>query len=75
MDCSSPAGELEERESLDQLRQALMSLRPEEKEVFLMRQNGEMTYEQIAEVSNRPVGTVKTQMRAALQKLRKVLAC
>lgn len=75
MECSSPAGELEERESLDQLRQALMSLRPEEKEVFLMRQNGEMTYEQIAEVSNRPVGTVKTQMRAALQKLRKVLAC
>ena len=28
----------------------------------------------IAEVSNRPVGTVKTQMRSALQKLRKVLA-
>ncbi len=26
-------------------------------------------------MSNRPVGTVKTQMRSALQKLRKVLAC
>jgi len=66
--------ELEARESLDQLRDALMHLRPEEKEVFLLRQNGEMTYEQIAEVSQRPVGTVKTQMRSALQKLRKVLA-
>jgi RNA polymerase sigma-70 factor (ECF subfamily) len=65
---------VEERESLDRLRQALMHLRPEEKEVFLLRQNGEMTYEQIAEFSNRPVGTVKTQMRAALQKLRKALA-
>lgn len=64
---------VEENESLDRLRQALMLLRPEEKEVFLLRQNGELTYEQIAECSNRPVGTVKTQMRAALQKLRKAL--
>jgi RNA polymerase sigma-70 factor (ECF subfamily) len=69
-----PGQGLEEQESLQQLRQALMYLRPEEKEVFLLRQNGELTYEQIAELHNRPVGTVKTQMRSALQKLRKVLA-
>jgi RNA polymerase sigma-70 factor (ECF subfamily) len=71
----APTGELERRESLEQLRRALLDLRPEEQEVFLLRQNGELTYEQIAELSNRPVGTVKTQMRSALQKLRKVLAC
>jgi RNA polymerase sigma-70 factor (ECF subfamily) len=70
---TTPTQDLEDRESLELLRDALMHLRPEEKEVFLLRQNGEMTYEQIAEVSNRPVGTVKTQMRSALQKLRKVL--
>jgi RNA polymerase sigma-70 factor (ECF subfamily) len=64
---------LEHQESLQQLRQALLHLRPEEKEVFLLRQNGDLTYEQIAEMHNRPVGTVKTQMRSALQKLRKVL--
>jgi RNA polymerase sigma-70 factor (ECF subfamily) len=69
-----PTRELEDRECLQQLRDALHNLRPEEKEVFLLRQNGELTYEQIAEVSHRPVGTVKTQMRSALQKLRKVLA-
>src|SRR5829696_5788197 len=46
IDESPPARELEERESLEQLRQALMHLRPEEKEVFLLRQNGELTYEQ-----------------------------
>ena len=68
-----PTRGLEEQESMQQLRQALMQLRPEEKEVFLLRQNGEMTYEQIAEMHDRPVGTVKTQMRSALQKLRKVL--
>ena len=68
-----PMRGLEDQESLHQLRQALMHLRPEEQEVFLLRQNGELTYEQIAEMHDRPVGTVKTQMRSTLQKLRKVL--
>src|SRR3954470_19272957 len=76
MPCAEPspvAADLERRESLERLREALKVLRPEEKEVFLMRQNGELTYEQIAEASERPVGTVKTQMRSALQKLKKAL--
>ena len=69
-----PTGQsLEDRETLDRLRDAISHLRPEEKEVFLLRQNGDFTYEQIAEMRNAPVGTVKTQMRTALQKLRKVL--
>ena len=74
VDDTPPAQALEERERLERLREALLHLRPEEKEVFLLRQNGDLTYEQIAELHNRPVGTVKTQMRSALQKLRKVLA-
>lgn len=65
---------LEENEMLVQLRTALMDLRPEEKEVFLLRQNAEMTYEQIAEAANRPIGTIKTQMRSALQKLKVALS-
>jgi len=73
VDSGAPSKALEDQETLEQLRQALLHLRPEEKEVFLLRQNGELTYEQIAELHNRPVGTVKTQMRSALQKLRKVL--
>ena len=69
-----PTGQsLEDREALERLREAIAHLRPEEKEVFLLRQNGDLTYEQIAEIRNAPVGTVKTQMRTALQKLRKVL--
>jgi RNA polymerase sigma-70 factor (ECF subfamily) len=55
------------------VRAALFDLRHEEKEVFLLRQNGELTYERIARLCRRPIGTVKTQMRAALQKLRRVL--
>src|SRR5688572_21097674 len=58
-----PARALEEQETLDRLRAAITQLRQEEKEVFLLRQNGELTYEQIAEARGAPVGTVKTQMR------------
>ena len=69
----APGRSVEDQETLDRLRLAITQLRQEEKEVFLLRQNGGLTYEQIAEVRRSPVGTVKTQMRAALQKLRKVL--
>jgi RNA polymerase sigma-70 factor (ECF subfamily) len=70
----APGQTAERREDLERLRQAILGLREEEKEVFLLRQNGDMTYEQIADLRRCPVGTVKTQMRAALEKLRRVLA-
>ena len=71
---AAPGEQLEEQEDLARLRAALLGLRPDEKEVFLLRQNGGMTYEEIAELRKAPIGTVKTQMRTALQKLRRVLA-
>jgi RNA polymerase sigma-70 factor (ECF subfamily) len=69
----SPGDILQEKESLERLRDAVRQLRPEEQAVFLLRQNGSLTYEEIAELRRSPVGTVKTQMRSALQKLRRVL--
>jgi len=59
-----------EREELDSLRQALLQLRPEEQEVFLLRQNGGLSYEDIAASAQIPLGTVKTRMRTAIQQLR-----
>jgi RNA polymerase sigma-70 factor, ECF subfamily len=61
------------REELARVQQALQELRAEEQEVFLLRQNGQLTYEQIAESIQLPVGTVKTRMRLALRKLREAL--
>ncbi|MEX1224345.1 MAG: sigma factor-like helix-turn-helix DNA-binding protein [Pirellulales bacterium] len=52
----------------------MLELRPEEKEVFLMRQNGELTYDEIAAAVGIPTGTAKTRMRLALTKLREALA-
>jgi len=69
----APGENAERRESVDRLRQAIRHLRDEEKEIFLLRQNGDLTYEQIADMRGCPVGTVKTQMRSALEKLRKIL--
>jgi RNA polymerase sigma-70 factor, ECF subfamily len=70
---AGPGQTLERKESVERLRLAILELREEEKEVFLLRQNGDLTYEQIAEMRGCPVSTVKTQMRSALEKLRRVL--
>jgi RNA polymerase sigma-70 factor, ECF subfamily len=70
---AGPGQTLERKESVERLRLAILELREEEKEVFLLRQNGDLTYEQIAEMRSCPVSTVKTQMRSALEKLRRVL--
>ena len=70
---AAPGQVIEDNEDLVRLRRAITTLRTEEQQVFLLRQNGGLTYEQIAEIRQSPVGTVKTQMRAALQKLRRVL--
>ena len=65
---------VEHDERLARLREALRQLRSEEQEVFLLRQNGELTYEEIAVLLEVPTGTVKTRMRLALARLREVLA-
>ena len=70
---ASPPERIAGQEDLERLRLALRDLRREEREVFLLRQNSDMTYEDIATRRRVPVGTVKTQMRTALIKLRAVL--
>ncbi len=70
----APHEEVERDERVHRLRTALAGLRPEEQEVFLLRQNGDLTYEEIAASLGVPTGTVKTRMRLALTRLREVLA-
>jgi len=70
----APEANLLHSEQLDRLRQALLTLRPEEQEVFLLRQNGGLSYPQIAEATSLPLGTVKTRMRAAIGRLREAVS-
>lgn len=61
------------RADMHQLREAIHRLPPEEKEVLLLRQNRELTYEQVAQMHHCSVAVVKEQMRSALRKLRPVV--
>lgn len=73
---NSPSAEarLQRREQCELVRRAIAQLRDEEQEVFLLRQNGAMTYDEIAAAVGIPTGTAKTRMRLALEKIRKALA-
>ena len=69
----TPDEALARKEQIEQIRDAIVTLRPEEQEVFLLRQNGDMTYDEIADAMGLPAGTVKTRMRLAITKLRRSL--
>jgi RNA polymerase sigma-70 factor (ECF subfamily) len=71
---AGPEEEVEYNEQLAIVSEAVSQLRTEEREVFLLRQNAQMTYEEIASALDVPTGTVKTRMRLALSRLRTSLA-
>jgi RNA polymerase sigma-70 factor (ECF subfamily) len=68
-----PTDALVDQEERDRLQAALHRLRPEEKEVFLLRQNGELTFEEIARLRGSPVASGKTLMRTAMRKLKQIV--
>ena len=55
------------------IRRALEVLTPEQKEVFLLRTEAELSFKAIASVVGCPLGTALGRMRDALLKLREVL--
>jgi RNA polymerase sigma-70 factor (ECF subfamily) len=67
---ASPIEELLRREEHERLQEAVAQLRPAEREVFVQRQNGTASYEEIARRNGYPVGTAKALRHRALLKLR-----
>ena len=61
-------------EWLGNARAAIVKLNDREKEVFLLRVSAGRSYPAIADALDVPLGTVKTRMRSALQRLRQSLA-
>jgi RNA polymerase sigma-70 factor (ECF subfamily) len=70
---TSPSRDLEQREAVARAQAAVAGLSDPEQQVFLMRVGGELTFDAIAAALAIPVGTAKTRMRSALQKLRQKL--
>lgn len=58
----------------DLLRRALQVLTPVERQVIETAFFSELTYAEVAEKLNQPLGTVKTRIRSGLAKLRQALA-
>jgi RNA polymerase sigma-70 factor (ECF subfamily) len=58
---------------IERLRAAVRSLPPDEREVFLLRQNGGLAYEEIAHLRQCSLDTIKLQMGMALRRLRRAL--
>lgn len=57
----------------DRLQQALAQLPEEQRDVFLLRSHGELELNEIAELTQTPMETVKSRLRYAVNKLRRLL--
>jgi RNA polymerase sigma-70 factor (ECF subfamily) len=72
-DSISPPADPVERQDLIRLRRAISQFRSQEREIFLMRQNGALSYDEIAQSMSLPVAAVKARMRLALGRLREAM--
>ena len=70
----SPLEALESSELGGQIEQAIGHLRPEYRSCILLRHVEGLAYEEIAELMNLPLGTVKTYIHRARNELRDLLA-
>lgn len=70
----SPLAEVEARELGGQIEAAIAQLRPEYRSCILLRHVEGRPYEEIAEILNLPLGTVKTYIHRARNELRQALA-
>lgn len=70
----SPDRTLQDAEALQDARAAIHDLAEEEREVFLMRVSGELTFDAIGEALGITTSTAKNRMRKALDFLRIALA-
>jgi len=68
----SAAKKLERDQETELLRQALMKLPDDKRELLVLARYGEMKYEQIAELLAVDVGTVKVRVYRAIKELREI---
>jgi RNA polymerase sigma-70 factor (ECF subfamily) len=70
---TDPERELSLSRDQQRLQGALEALPEEQREVFLLRTHGDLELNEIAELTKTPAETVKSRLRYAMQKLRRLL--
>lgn len=68
-----PSGETEQKERIETVRKAVGALPTELKQVVLMKEFEEMTFQEISEILEIPLSTVKSRLYTALKQLKKRL--
>ncbi|MGB7950384.1 MAG: sigma-70 family RNA polymerase sigma factor [Candidatus Binatia bacterium] len=69
-----PAKSLEHKEIQQRVQQALDGLDPQDARIILLRDLQDVSYEEIAEILDIPIGTVKSRLHRARQALKTMLA-
>ncbi len=67
---ASPARQAESRERTEAVRRAVQTLQPELREVVVMKEFEDMTFQEISETLELPLSTVKSRLYSALKQLR-----
>ncbi len=68
-----PQEKLERQERIEAVQQALLTLSDEHREVLVLREMREMSYEEIAQTLGISVGTVRSRISRGREKLREIL--
>lgn len=74
MDEPDPERQLSLSQDQARIQAALADLPVEQREVFLLRAHGDLELHEIAELTRTPAETVKSRLRYALQKMRRLLS-
>lgn len=69
----SPYAQLEQKERRDMLRAAVDELPEEQKAVMVLRDFQDLSYEEIGEALRIPLGTVKSRLKRAREKIKQIL--
>jgi RNA polymerase sigma-70 factor (ECF subfamily) len=69
----SPYARLEEKERMKMLKEAVAELSDDQRSMIVLRDFQNMSYEEIGEMLNVPLGTVKSRIKRAREKMKKIL--
>lgn len=73
-DDAAPGDDLDRAELAERLQGAVESLPPDQRSTFALYASGDVTYGEIAEIVNVPIGTVMSRIYHARRRLREALA-